>query len=143
MPGGKFRQRWNFALQGGTFPPHSWWWRADFHVRRDFRAAESADARDAGGWSPDTGHATPTRNGHAERKVSAKVGFCPPCGWWADFHVRRDFSAGGGIADGLALGFISHPIVTLCSGNWRQAGWLSYALGAVLPLYFLLVRVVV
>jgi adenine/guanine/hypoxanthine permease len=44
------------------------------------------------------------------------------------------------IADGLALGFISYPIVKLFSGRGGEVGWLTYLLAAVLVLYFVLVR---
>lgn len=44
------------------------------------------------------------------------------------------------IADGLALGFISHPIVKALSGRGREIGWLGYVLAAVLVAYFVLVR---
>jgi adenine/guanine/hypoxanthine permease len=44
------------------------------------------------------------------------------------------------IADGLALGFIAYPIVKLGAGKGREISALSIALGAVLLLYFLLVR---
>jgi adenine/guanine/hypoxanthine permease len=44
------------------------------------------------------------------------------------------------IADGLALGFISYPIIKLFSGRGRELGWLSYVLAAVLVVYFVFVR---
>src|SRR5213593_2871597 len=44
------------------------------------------------------------------------------------------------IADGLALGFISYPIIKLFSGKGRQIGCLTYALAVVLVAYFLFVR---
>jgi len=44
------------------------------------------------------------------------------------------------IADGLALGFISYPIIKLFSGRGREAGWLTYLLAVVLVLYFIFVR---
>ena len=44
------------------------------------------------------------------------------------------------IADGLALGFISYPVIKLFSGRGREAGWLTYGLAAVLALYFIFVR---
>ena len=44
------------------------------------------------------------------------------------------------IADGLALGFISHPIMKLFSGRGREAGWLNCILAVVLVLYFVFVR---
>ena len=44
------------------------------------------------------------------------------------------------IADGLALGFISYPIIKLCSGRGREVGWLTYVLAAVLLVYFAFVR---
>lgn len=44
------------------------------------------------------------------------------------------------IADGLALGFISYPVIKLCSGRGREIGWLTYALALVLLLYFVFVR---
>jgi AGZA family xanthine/uracil permease-like MFS transporter len=44
------------------------------------------------------------------------------------------------IADGLALGFISYPLIKLLSGRARDVRWLSYVLAALLLLYFLFVR---
>jgi AGZA family xanthine/uracil permease-like MFS transporter len=44
------------------------------------------------------------------------------------------------IADGLALGFISYPIIKLLSGRGREVGWLTYLLAVVLVLYFIFVR---
>jgi AGZA family xanthine/uracil permease-like MFS transporter len=44
------------------------------------------------------------------------------------------------IADGLALGFISYPIVKFFSGRGREVGWLTYLLALVLVLYFICVR---
>ena len=44
------------------------------------------------------------------------------------------------IADGLALGFISYPIIKLFSGRGRKVGWLAYVLAAILVLYFIFVR---
>jgi AGZA family xanthine/uracil permease-like MFS transporter len=44
------------------------------------------------------------------------------------------------IADGLALGFISFPVIKLLSGRGREVGWLTYLLAAVLVLYFIFVR---
>ena len=44
------------------------------------------------------------------------------------------------IADGLALGFISYPIIKLFSGKGRQIGWLTYVLAIVLLAYFIFIR---
>ena len=44
------------------------------------------------------------------------------------------------IADGLALGFISYPVVKLLSGRGRECGRLAYGLAAVLVCYFVFVR---
>jgi AGZA family xanthine/uracil permease-like MFS transporter len=44
------------------------------------------------------------------------------------------------IADGLALGFISYPLVKLFSGRGNALGWLTYVLALVLLAYFLFVR---
>jgi AGZA family xanthine/uracil permease-like MFS transporter len=44
------------------------------------------------------------------------------------------------IADGLALGFISYPIIKFFSGRGRDIGWLTYVLAAVLLAYFVFVR---
>jgi len=44
------------------------------------------------------------------------------------------------IADGLALGFISYPIIKLFSGRPGEIGWLTYVLGVVLVVYFLFLR---
>lgn len=44
------------------------------------------------------------------------------------------------IADGLALGFLSYPVVKLLAGRSRDVKWPMYVLAAVLVAYFLLVR---
>ncbi len=44
------------------------------------------------------------------------------------------------IADGLALGFISYPIIKLLSGRAGEARWLAYLLAVLLALYFVFVR---
>ncbi len=44
------------------------------------------------------------------------------------------------IADGLALGLVSYPIVKLVAGRGRQVRWLAYVLAVVLIVYFLFVR---
>lgn len=44
------------------------------------------------------------------------------------------------IADGLALGFISYPIIKLFSGRGRDVKWLMYVLALLLLVYFLCVR---
>jgi len=44
------------------------------------------------------------------------------------------------IADGLALGFISYPVVKALAGRGREIGWLTYLLAAVLVAYFLFIR---
>jgi AGZA family xanthine/uracil permease-like MFS transporter len=44
------------------------------------------------------------------------------------------------IADGLALGFITYPIIKFFSGKGRDVGWLTYALAIVLVAYFIFVR---
>src|SRR5688500_5040990 len=44
------------------------------------------------------------------------------------------------IADGLALGFISYPVMKLLTGRGRQIGKVSYGIAALLVIYFVLVR---
>lgn len=44
------------------------------------------------------------------------------------------------IADGLALGFISYPIFKILTGRGRQIGRMSYAIAALLVMYFVFVR---
>lgn len=44
------------------------------------------------------------------------------------------------IADGIALGFISYPLIKLFSGKSREVQPIMYAVGAVLLCYFLFVR---
>jgi AGZA family xanthine/uracil permease-like MFS transporter len=44
------------------------------------------------------------------------------------------------IADGLALGFVSYPVVKLLSGRGRQIGAMSYVMAALLVIYFVFVR---
>ncbi|RPI49816.1 MAG: NCS2 family permease, partial [Acidobacteria bacterium] len=44
------------------------------------------------------------------------------------------------IADGLALGFMSYPVLKLLTGKGRQVGALSYVIAALLMIYFVFVR---
>ncbi len=44
------------------------------------------------------------------------------------------------IADGLALGFISYPVLKLFTGRGGEIGWLTYVLAAALVAYFVFVR---
>lgn len=44
------------------------------------------------------------------------------------------------IADGLALGFISYPVIKLFSGKGREVKWLMYVLAAILVFYFIFFR---
>jgi AGZA family xanthine/uracil permease-like MFS transporter len=44
------------------------------------------------------------------------------------------------IADGLALGFISYPLVKLFGGKRRETSWLMYLLCGMLLLYFVFVK---
>lgn len=44
------------------------------------------------------------------------------------------------IGDGLALGFISYPIIKLFAGQGRDVKWLMYVIAAVLIAYLVLVR---
>jgi AGZA family xanthine/uracil permease-like MFS transporter len=44
------------------------------------------------------------------------------------------------IADGLALGLISYPVIKLFSGKARTVGWLTYVLALVLIAYFVFIR---
>jgi adenine/guanine/hypoxanthine permease len=45
------------------------------------------------------------------------------------------------IADGLALGFITYPMVKLLAGQGRDVKWLMYVMAVVLVAYFVVVRV--
>jgi AGZA family xanthine/uracil permease-like MFS transporter len=44
------------------------------------------------------------------------------------------------IADGLALGFISYPIIKLAGGKGRDVKWLMYLLALILLAYFIAIR---
>ena len=44
------------------------------------------------------------------------------------------------IADGLALGFISYPIIKLAAGQGRDVKWLMYVMAIVLIAYFIFIR---
>ena len=44
------------------------------------------------------------------------------------------------IGDGLALGFISYPVVKLSAGQGRDVKWLMYVMALVLVAYFVTVR---
>jgi AGZA family xanthine/uracil permease-like MFS transporter len=42
------------------------------------------------------------------------------------------------IADGIAFGFISYPVLKLLTGRWREASPLAYVLGLLFVLRYLL-----
>ena len=44
------------------------------------------------------------------------------------------------ISDGIALGFMSYPMIKLLTGRGREVNWLMYVLFVVLVLYFVFVR---
>ncbi|MEO5742639.1 MAG: NCS2 family permease [Vicinamibacterales bacterium] len=44
------------------------------------------------------------------------------------------------IADGLALGFISYPVLKVLTGRGGQVGKMSYGIAALLVIYFVLIR---
>jgi len=44
------------------------------------------------------------------------------------------------VADGLALGFISYPVIKLLSGRGREVGFVMYILAVALVLYFAILR---
>ena len=44
------------------------------------------------------------------------------------------------IADGLALGFMSYPVLKVLTGKGRQVGAISYVIAALLVIYFVFVR---
>jgi len=44
------------------------------------------------------------------------------------------------IADGLALGFISYPVLKMLTGRGGQIGKMPYLIAALLVIYFFLVR---
>ena len=44
------------------------------------------------------------------------------------------------IADGLALGFLSYPVIKLCAGQGRSVHWLMYFLAIVLGGYLVFIR---
>jgi adenine/guanine/hypoxanthine permease len=44
------------------------------------------------------------------------------------------------IGDGLALGFMSYPVIKVLAGRARQLSWVWHVLGVLLLLYFLFVR---
>jgi len=44
------------------------------------------------------------------------------------------------IADGIALGFISQPVIKVLSGKGRDLNWVMYLVAAILLLYFIFIR---
>lgn len=44
------------------------------------------------------------------------------------------------IADGLAMGFISYPVIKLISGKGKEISWLMYLVGIILLMYLLFIR---
>ena len=45
------------------------------------------------------------------------------------------------IADGLALGFVSYPVINVLAGRWRRVSWMMYLVAAVFIMRYLLIRV--
>jgi AGZA family xanthine/uracil permease-like MFS transporter len=43
------------------------------------------------------------------------------------------------IADGLAIGFISYPVIKACSGRGREVHWLVYSLAALFVLRYIFI----
>ncbi len=56
------------------------------------------------------------------------------------FLIVAGIPLSASIADGLALGFVSYPVVKLFGGRGREVHWLSYVIAVLLVAYFLLVR---
>jgi adenine/guanine/hypoxanthine permease len=44
------------------------------------------------------------------------------------------------IADGLALGLVSYPVIKLFSGKGKEVRWLAYLMAVVLAIYFVAIR---
>lgn len=44
------------------------------------------------------------------------------------------------IADGLAVGFISYPVIKFFSGKGRDVNWLMYVIAVILLLYYIFIR---
>ena len=44
------------------------------------------------------------------------------------------------IADGLALGFISYPIIKFFSGRGKNVNWVIYIMAVMLFVYFVFIR---
>lgn len=44
------------------------------------------------------------------------------------------------IADGLALGFVSYPIIKVLAGRWRQVSWMMYLVAAIFILRYALIK---
>ncbi len=44
------------------------------------------------------------------------------------------------IADGLALGFISYPVVKVLGGRLRDVRWMSWLIAGLLLAYFVFIR---
>jgi len=44
------------------------------------------------------------------------------------------------IADGIALGFISQPVIKLFSGRGRELNWVMHVIGLILLAYFVFIR---
>ena len=44
------------------------------------------------------------------------------------------------IADGLALGFMSYPLLKVLTGKGRQVGAITYAIAVLLVIYFVFIR---
>jgi len=44
------------------------------------------------------------------------------------------------ISDGLAMGFISYPIVKFFGGRGKEVSWIMYLLAILLLVYFIFVR---
>lgn len=66
---------------------------------------------------------------------------------WADyseavpaFLIALGIPLAYSIADGLAFGFITYPVIKALSGRWRDIRWPMAVMGLILLLYFVLIR---
>jgi AGZA family xanthine/uracil permease-like MFS transporter len=73
-------------------------------------------------------------------RCAARIDWTEPSEFIPAFLTLVGIPLSYSIADGLALGLVSYPLIKLLSGKGREVNWVGYLLAAALLAYFSLVR---
>lgn len=73
-------------------------------------------------------------------KNVTKIDWSDPSEFIPAFITMLGIPLSYSIADGIALGFITYPVIKALSGRRKDVKWLSYVMAVVLLLYFVFIR---